>query len=406
MKNSKSADSASKPSSAKDKEGVKKRRKGSDPREIERRGVQIADGEGQIKHPYKKRWEVASQSAAGKWYEVALAENGFHCGCKYHEEGGGRRCKHIAAVEIILLREAHAVTSGEQLVIEPAEPACRKCGSGEYSRDAIRWCPKRRDAVQRFRCKICGRRFSDNLGFEGRHFAPAIITLALTIFAFGISPDGISQILRQAGTTVHPVTVQRWVDRYVDLVEAYANTLAPPRLGLKWSSDEKNKDIRGQERWVFTVMDSITRFILSYNVATLKFGYNAVPLLETAKKRAGFVPRIFVTDGLPSFGIAFQKVFWTLKNAAVHISEIHLKGGRCNNNGHERLNGELGDRFKVSRGLKRDDAPLIRMAIPHHNFIRSHRGLGGKAPAEAAGIIIRGQNKWLTLIQNAALAAA
>ena len=26
-------------------------------------------------------------------------------------------------------------------------------------------------------------------------------------------------------------------------------------------------------------MDSITRFILSYNVATLKFGYSAVPLL-------------------------------------------------------------------------------------------------------------------------------
>ena len=46
------------------------------------------------------------------------------------------------------------------------------------------------------------------------------------------------------------------------------------------------------------------------------------------------------------------------------------------------------------------------MAVLHHNFIRSHRGLGGKTPAEAAGMIIRGQNKWLTLIQNAALAAA
>ena len=189
-------------------------------------------------------------------------------------------------------------------------------------------------------------------------------------------------------------------------MEAYANTLAPPRLGLRRSSDEKSKDIRGQERWVFTVMDGVTRFILSYNVATLKFGYNAVPLLKAAKKGAGFVPKIFVTDGLPSFRVAFQKVFWTLKNAAVHISEIHLRGQRCNNNGHERLNGELGDRFKAGRGLKRDDASLIRMAVLHHNFIRSHRGLDGKTPAEAAGIIIRGQNKWLTLIQNAALAAA
>ena len=153
-------------------------------------------------------------------------------------------------------------------------------------------------------------------------------------------------------------------------------------------------------------MDDVTRFILSYDVAQLKFGYNAVRLLEAAKRRAGFVPKILVTDGLPSFGAAFQKVFWTLKNVAVHISEIHLRGERCNNNGHERLNGELGDRFKVSRGLKKEDALLIRMAVLHHNFIRSHRGLGGRTPAEEARIIIRGQNKWLTLIQNAALAAA
>ena len=46
------------------------------------------------------------------------------------------------------------------------------------------------------------------------------------------------------------------------------------------------------------------------------------------------------------------------------------------------------------------------MAILRHIFIRSHRELNGKTPAEVAGIIIRGQSKWLTLIQNAALAAA
>jgi hypothetical protein len=37
----------------------------------------------------------------------------------------------------------------------------------------------------------------------------------------------------------------------------------------------------------------------------------------------------------------------------------------------------------------------------HHNFIRTHSGLDGKTPAEAAGISIEGENKWLTLIQNA-----
>ena len=67
MQDPKSADSASKPPSAKGKKDGKhkKRRKGSDPREIERRGIQIADKEGQIKRLYKKRWDVASQSGSG-----------------------------------------------------------------------------------------------------------------------------------------------------------------------------------------------------------------------------------------------------------------------------------------------------------------------------------------------------
>jgi hypothetical protein len=37
----------------------------------------------------------------------------------------------------------------------------------------------------------------------------------------------------------------------------------------------------------------------------------------------------------------------------------------------------------------------------YHNYIRPHMGLEGKTPAEACGIKIQGDNKWLTLIQNA-----
>ncbi|HEV2192210.1 MAG TPA: hypothetical protein VGR54_01175 [Nitrosopumilaceae archaeon] len=33
--------------------------------------------------------------------------------------------------------------------------------------------------------------------------------------------------------------------------------------------------------------------------------------------------------------------------------------------------------------------------------IRPHMGLDGKTPAEKCGIKIHGDNKWLTLIQNA-----
>jgi hypothetical protein len=67
----------------------------------------------------------------------------------------------------------------------------------------------------------------------------------------------------------------------------------------------------------------------------------------------------------------------------------------------ERLNGEVRDREKVMRGLKRDDTPILKGLQIYHNFVRPHEGLRGQTPAEKAGIKVEGENKWLTLIQNA-----
>jgi hypothetical protein len=68
----------------------------------------------------------------------------------------------------------------------------------------------------------------------------------------------------------------------------------------------------------------------------------------------------------------------------------------------ERMNGEVGDREKVMRGLKRMDTPIPKGTQIFHSFIKPHKGLQGRTPAEAAGIKVEGQNRWLTIIQNAA----
>ena len=67
----------------------------------------------------------------------------------------------------------------------------------------------------------------------------------------------------------------------------------------------------------------------------------------------------------------------------------------------ERLNGEIRDREKVVRGVKKPDSPLIEGYQIYHNYIRGHMALDGRTPSEAAGIEVHGENKWVTLIQNA-----
>lgn len=72
-----------------------------------------------------------------------------------------------------------------------------------------------------------------------------------------------------------------------------------------------------------------------------------------------------------------------------------------NNNKMERFNGEIRDREKVMRGLKKSDTVVLTGYQLYHNYFREHEGLVGKTPAEIVGIKIEGTNKWITVIQNA-----
>lgn len=74
-----------------------------------------------------------------------------------------------------------------------------------------------------------------------------------------------------------------------------------------------------------------------------------------------------------------------------------------NNNKMERFNGEIRDREKVMRGLKRNDTEMLSGYQLFHNYIRPHQALDGETPADSCGIIIKGKNKWKTPIQNARL---
>jgi len=66
----------------------------------------------------------------------------------------------------------------------------------------------------------------------------------------------------------------------------------------------------------------------------------------------------------------------------------------------ERMNGEIRDREKTMRGLKKVDILILKGYQIYHNYIREHQVLR-HTPAEKCGIEIEGENKWLTLIQNA-----
>jgi hypothetical protein len=56
---------------------------------------------------------------------------------------------------------------------------------------------------------------------------------------------------------------------------------------------------------------------------------------------------------------------------------------------------------KRVRGVKKSDSPPLTGYQLYHKYIRPHQALDGRTPADVAGIDIKSQNKWITIIQNA-----
>ena len=140
-------------------------------------------------------------------------------------------------------------------------------------------------------------------------------------------------------------------------------------------------------------------------VAEHKGNDDVAPMFAKAKEVAGKVPETLVSDGAANFHHAWRNQYAPrnfLDKDTEHINQVEFDGEH-HNNMMESFNGNtIRHREKVIRGLKREDSAILTGLQLYHNFVRPHLGLADPTtPAEAAGIHIQGDSKFLTLIQAA-----
>jgi transposase-like protein len=360
----------------------------------ERKGNDIAKVSGQVKRLDEHSYKVKSQSSNNE-YHVISTELGFSCSCCDHIYRGVK-CKHIYAVEFSLqLRKKVEPT----LIIQPCDTlSCRFCGSNKFVKDAIRH--NKHGDLQRYLCKDYGKRFSVNVGFEGMRATPKVITSAMQLYFTGESLRNVKRFLELQGIKISHVAVYKWIGKYVSLMEKYVEQIRP-NVGNAWRTDELYLKVRGNMKYLYALMDDETRFWIAQQISDTKYTADINPLFKDGKKIAGKRPGALISDGARNFNDAFNKEFYTnTKPRTRHIRHIRLQGDH-NNNKMERLNGEVRDREKVMRGLKKVDTSILKGYQIYHNYMRPHEALHGRTPAEACGIKIEGCDKWETLIQNA-----
>ncbi len=354
------------------------------------KGEAIAQAEGAVRRLDDSTYSVKSQSGNGE-YLLVSGEFGWICPCP-DARFRTVKCKHQFAVEFSQRLRAEVRAS---IVIQPLNPsACPKCAAGGIKRAGLRH--NKAGDLQRFRCLSCGYFFTVNLGFEKMHATPQMITAAMQLYFSGESLRNTQKFLRLQGLNVSHVAILKWIRKYVALMDRYLVQITP-QVSDTWRADELYVKFKGNRKYVFAVMDDETRFWIAQEVSHWKENADASHLFRKAKETAGKEPKTLITDQLKSYRTASRQEFPN----ALHIQDISF-GGVIHNNKMERMNGEVRDREKVMRGLKRMDTPILKGVQIYHNFVRPHEGLKGETPADRAGIKVMGQDKWRTLIQNAA----
>jgi transposase-like protein len=365
----------------------------------EERGKMIAEKPNQIQRLGERFYKVASQSGHGM-YDVTKARMnktiGWVCDCPdftYRQV----KCKHIWAVEFSsALREKVR----QSVVIEPLSPhVCPYCTSTMLVRHGLRH--NKYGDLQRFTCRDCGKRFSQNFGFEKLKANPQAVTSAMQLYFTGESLRNVQKLLRLQGVEVTHQTVYNWIKKYTGLMEKYLDQITP-QVSDTWRADELFLKVKGNMKYLYALMDDETRFWIAREVADTKYHADVHQLFKQGREVASKAPHRIITDGARNFTAGIESEFWREKKALaiVHDRDIRFNG-EIHNNKMERLNGEIRDREKVVRGVKKPDSPLIGGYQIYHNYIRPHMALENRTPADLAGITVKGRDKWLTLIQNA-----
>jgi transposase-like protein len=357
-------------------------------------GELIANIVGAVTRIGESNYSVKSQSS-NKSYNVNSNEIGWVCSCPDHIYRGVK-CKHIHAVEL-------SFAIRKEVEIRKIEPVsniqnCIYCKSSNIAKDGLRH--NKHGDIQKFNCKDCGKYFTINIGFEKMKHNPQGITTAMQLYFSGESLRKTAESLKLIGMDITHQTIYNWIQKYIKLMGKYLEQIKP-NVSTAWRTDELFLKIKGDMKYLYALMDDETRFWIAQQVADTKYTANINPLFKNGKHIAGKRPNTLISDGAPNFNDAFNKEFYTNTNPRTrHIRHIRLQGDH-NNNKMERFNGEVRDREKVMRGLKKKDTPILTGYQIFHNYVRPHMGLDGQTPAEKCGIMIEGENKWLTLIQNA-----
>ena len=182
--------------------------------------------------------------------------------------------------------------------------------------------------------------------------------------------------------------------------------------------------MRVNDHWEFrlTAIDNKTKFVLADAVVVertieacvsflrvIKIWCYAQMLERYRKERVKSSNKkhliIFVSDKFANYRNAWKKLFYRVTELRFGVPIACKKYGlKHNNNPVERYNREIGRRVDTLNLFQTHEGAFATLTLCKfvYNYVTTHNSIGGKTPAEAAGLDLPlGRNKLLGLINMA-----
>ncbi|MFA5101603.1 MAG: IS6 family transposase [Candidatus Thermoplasmatota archaeon] len=341
---------------------------------------------------------VKSQSKSGLIYQIQKHGKGYTCTCEHYQQT--QTCIHVIAVKFrIDLQQSNKD-------IMQNKPTCDYCKSYNVVMNGKR--NNKSGIINRYLCKDCGHRFTDNQGFQKKRAEPEKIALALDLYYRGLSIRKVAEHFQQVhNLDISHMTVYRWIEQYSQLASEWMNK-QEIHTSERWHFDETKVNVDGKQRWLWNILDSRSRYLLAIHVSENRSIQNTRIPLKKAKQVTKDKPREILTDGMMSYPKAIIKEFGHSGGSRTGYFSPHIRvpsiKARVSNNRIERFHGSEKERIKVMRGFDKDDGckNIMEGFRVHYNLIRNHQTLG-VTPGEMAGLPKIEGFRWLEILKKSVI---
>ena len=200
-----------------------------------------------------------------------------------------------------------------------------------------------------------------------------------------LSTRAISRFLKASiNFSVSHVAVHYWTKAFAPWFHA-VSTAFMASLNLasdEWHADETFIKIKGVTYYLWILLDSETRFVISFILSDKRDGTSAYRLFQRAVSLTRASPKVIITDHLA----VYEQAIATFYPNAEHYCYKDFTDDKSNNT-IEAFNKTFKGWYRTKKGFKAftSSLGLITTYMFHYNFLRQHSSLNQLPPAIVAG---------------------